>query len=78
MKTYLKSMKKSKKFKIALIVLIITTCVFMISTIADCIKIYNDRNVTSAPWTVGIIVNSAIFAVPIIVEIIVLIIFYKK
>ena len=73
-------MKKDKLkiiFKILIILLIITFIFFIIKTIYDVIELLNCK-FCSAPWYTAIVINSVIFIIPIILELILIIYFYRR
>ena len=61
-------MKKKHLIFIAFVLLIVTVLSFIVKTTIDCIKIYQDVT-TSAPWYIGLILNSLTFIIPISLEI---------
>ena len=72
---------QKNKLKILVIVLffvLITTFgIYLVKTIIECINTYNDIT-TSFPWYTPILINSLIFVIPLLIEILVLAYFYIR
>ena len=62
---------------ILLVLLIGTFGFYLIKTIIDCISIANDMT-TSFPWYTAIVMNSLIFIIPIVLELVLFIYFYIR
>lgn len=73
-------MKKSKLsilVKVLFIILVVTLGIYLVKTVIECINIYNDIT-TSFPWYTPILMNSLIFVIPLLIEILVLVYFYIR
>ena len=58
-------------------ILIVTFAIYFIKTVIECINTYNDI-ATSFPWYTPIFINSLIFVIPLLIEILVLGYFYIR
>ena len=63
--------------KVLFFVLITTFVIYLVKTIIECINTYNDIT-TSFPWYTPILINSLIFVIPLLIEILVLGYFYIR
>lgn len=71
-------MSKNKLYSLfTLIILASTLIAFIICTIISCVKIANNIS-NSAPWWVGIITNLLYFLIPLIIEFILFLHFFKR
>jgi len=73
-------MKKNKlKILVSVLssILIVTFATFLVKTLIECINTSNDI-ATSFPWYTPILMNSLIFVIPLLIEILVLWYFYIK
>ena len=58
-------------------ILVTTFAIYFVKTVIECINTYNDV-ATSFPWYTPILMNCLIFAIPLLIEIIVLVYFYIR
>mgnify|MGYP003317878284 CR=1 FL=1 len=58
-------------------ILIVTLAIYFVKTVIECISTYNDI-ATSFPWYTPILINSLIFVIPLLIEILVLGYFYIR
>ena len=58
-------------------ILVTTFAIYFVKTVIECINTYNDV-ATSFPWYTPILMNGLIFAIPLLIEIIVLVYFYIR
>lgn len=58
-------------------ILIVTFATYFVKTVIECINTYNDI-ATSFPWYTPILMNSLIFVIPLLIEIVVLGYFYIR
>ena len=73
-------MEKSKitnLVRVLLVILTITFGIYLVKTVIECINTYNDI-ATSFPWYTPILMNSIIFVIPLLVEILLLGYFYIR
>lgn len=73
-------MKKNKLkilVNILFILLIGTFGFYFIKTIIDCISVANDIG-TSFPWYTPLVINSLIFIIPVVLELVLFIYFYIR
>ena len=59
------------------ILLLLTIAAYIIKTMINCISLYN-CTYCSAPWYTAVILNSLLFAIPLLIETFVLVYFHKR
>ena len=63
--------------RVLFFVLITTFGIYLVKTIIECINTYNDIT-TSFPWYTPILINSLIFVIPLLIEMLLLGYFYMR
>ena len=58
-------------------ILVVTFTIYFVKTVIECINTYNDM-ATSFPWYTPILMNSLIFVIPLLIEVLVLGYFYTR